>query len=83
MHNFLSNFDKIYEVLKLISNEGLLLYQRPKPRLSDLAFVAINLTAEYLGFDSECDLFRKLPPELSSKIGRSVYNEEKKVCLLI
>jgi len=62
MHNFLSNFDKIYEVLKLISNEDLLLYQRRKPRLSDLALVAINLTAEYLGFDSECDLFRKLPP---------------------
>jgi len=78
MHNFLSNFDKIYEVLKLISNEDLLLYQRRKPRLSDLALVAINLTAEYLGFDSECDLFRKLPPELSSKIERSVYNRRKR-----
>ncbi|WP_346882163.1 hypothetical protein [uncultured Algibacter sp.] len=68
MHNFLSNFDKIYQVLKLISTENLLCYQRRKPKLSDLALVGINLTAEYLGFDSECDLFRKLPPELSSKI---------------
>ncbi len=78
MHNFISNFDKIYDVLRLISNEDLLLYQRRKPRLSDLALVAINLTAEYLGFDSECDLFRKLPPELSSKIERSVYNRRKR-----
>jgi len=78
MHNFSSNYDKIYQVLKRISSEDLISYQRRKPKLSDLALVSINLTAEYLGFDSECDLFRKLPPELSSKIERSVYNRRKR-----
>ncbi len=36
------------------------------------------MTAEYLDFDSKCDLFRKLPPELSNKIERSVYNRRKR-----
>ena len=78
MHIFLSNFDKIYQVLTHISSENLISYQRRKPKLSDLALISINLTAEYLGFDSECDLFRKLPPELSDKIERSVYNRRKR-----
>lgn len=78
MHNFLSNFDKIYQVLKHLSSEDLLSYQRRKPKLSDLALVSINLTSEYLGIDSECDLFRKLPSELSNKIERSVYNRRKR-----
>lgn len=42
--------------------------------LADIEVVSINLTTEYLDIDSECDLFRKLPPELSSNIERSVYN---------
>lgn len=46
--------------------------------LSDIEVLSINLTAEYLGMDSECDLFRKLPPELSSKIERSVYNRRRR-----
>ena len=78
MHNFISNYDKIYQVLKHLSPENLLSYQRRKPKLSDLGLISINLTAEYLGCDSENDLFRKLPPELLSKIERSVYNRRKR-----
>lgn len=32
MHNFLSNYDKIYQVLKPISAENFLSYQRRKPK---------------------------------------------------
>jgi len=66
------------KVLKQISEDTLLPYQRRKPMLSDIEVVSINLAAEYLGIDSECDLFRKLPPELSSNIDRSVYNRRRR-----
>jgi len=56
----------------------LLPYQRRRPMLSDIEVVSINLTAEYLEMDSECDLLRKLPPELSTKIERSVYNRRRR-----
>jgi len=78
MHNFRANYEKILKVLKQISQENLLPYQRRKPVLADIEVVAINLTAEYLGIDSECDLFRKLPPELCSGIERSVYNRRRR-----
>ncbi len=78
MHNFKTNYEIILKVLKQISKATLLPYQRRKPMLSDIEVVSINLTAEYLGIDSECDLFRKLPPELSSNIERSVYNRRRR-----
>lgn len=78
MHNFTANYEIILKVLKQISEETLLPYQRRKPMLSDIEVVSINLTAEYLGIDSECDLFRKLPPKLSSNIERSVYNRRRR-----
>ena len=37
-----------------------------------------NLTSEYLGIDSEYDLFRRLPQTLNSKIERSVYNRRRR-----
>jgi len=78
MHNFKANYEIILKVLKQISEDTLLPYQRRKPMLSDIEVVSINLAAEYLGIDSECDLFRKLPPELSSNIDRSVYNRRRR-----
>lgn len=78
MHNFKANYELILKVLKQISKDTLLPYQRRKPSLSDIEVVSINLTAEYLGIDSESDLFRKLPPELSSYIERSVYNRRRR-----
>jgi len=78
MHNFEANYDKILEVLNQIGVKDNYAHQIRKPRLSDKELVAINLTSEYLGIDSECQLFRLLPTVLSSKIERSVYNRRKR-----
>jgi len=43
-----------------MSADQLLSYQRRKPKLSDLELIALSLSSEYMGIDSECDLFRKL-----------------------
>ena len=40
--------------------------------------VSLSLTAEFMGIDSENDLFRKLPKTISSKIERSVYNRRRR-----
>lgn len=78
MHNFQSNYDKILSVLNQIEERSNFLNQIRKPRLSDKELIAINLTAEYLGIDSESQLFRKLPVTLSGFIERSVYNRRKR-----
>lgn len=54
------------------------LNQIRKPKLSDIELIAIDLTSEFLGIDSERDLFRKLPDDLLSKVERSVYNRRKR-----
>jgi hypothetical protein len=38
----------------------------------------MNLTAEYMGIDSECQFFRDIPEYLFAKIERSVYNKRKR-----
>lgn len=48
------------------------------PKLSDRELVCMNLTSEYMGIDSERQLFRNLPDCLSSRIERSVYNRRKR-----
>ena len=45
--------------------------------MSDLELINLNLTAEFMGIDSENDLFRNLPKSLSFKIERSVYNKKE------
>ncbi len=74
MNNLNANYQRILEVLRKISKENLLSYQRRQPMLSDLELVSLSLTAEYMGFDSENNLFRLLPESISSKIERSLYN---------
>lgn len=54
------------------------LNQKRKPILSDIELIAIDLTSEFMGIDSERDLFRKLPCNLTSRIERSVYNRRKR-----
>ena len=78
MNNLTATFERILEVLRKISKEQFLSYQRRQPKLSDLELISLNLTAEYLGIDSEHDLFRKLSKIISSKIERSVYNRRKR-----
>ena len=78
MNNLNANYKRILEVLRKISKEQLLSYQRRQPRLSDLELICLSLTAEFMGMDSENDLFRKLPQSISSKIERSVYNRRRR-----
>ena len=78
MNNLNANYERILEVLQNISSDNLLAYQRRQPKMSDLELISLSLTAEYMGLDSERDLFRKLPKSLSDKIERSVYNKRRR-----
>lgn len=66
------------EVLRKISIEQLLPYQRSQPKLSDLELVSLGLTAEFMGIDSENDLFRKLPKSCQQELERSVYHRRRR-----
>ncbi len=78
MNNLNANYKRILEVLQKISKEQLLAYQRRQPKLSDLELISLSLTAEFMGIDSENDLFKKLPKPISAKIERSVYNRRRR-----
>lgn len=78
MNNLNANYERILEVLKKISKENLLVYQRRRPKMSDLELISLSLTAEYMGIDSENNLFRQLPKAILSKIERSVYNRRRR-----
>ena len=77
-NNLNSNYERILEVLRKISKEQLLTYQRRKPKMSDLELISLILTAEFMSIDSENDLFRNLPKPLLSKIERFVYNRRRR-----
>jgi hypothetical protein len=78
MNNFRSNYDKILGILKSITEKENFLTQIIEPKLKDIELIAMNLTAEYMSIDSECQLCRIIPKVLSSKIERSVYNRRKR-----
>ncbi|PQB03277.1 IS982 family transposase [Polaribacter filamentus] len=78
MNNFRANYNKILEVLATITEKEQFLRQNRKPKLKDIELIAMNLTAEYMGIDSECQLFRDIPEYLFAKIERSVYNKRKR-----
>ena len=78
MSNFKANYNKILEVLQTITKIENFLNQKRKPKLKDIELMAMNLTAEYMSIDSECQLFRIIPFSLKSKIERSVYNRRKR-----
>jgi hypothetical protein len=78
MSNISANYERILEVLRKISKEQLLTYQRRKPKLSDLELISLSLTAEFMSIDSEMDLFRQLPKSILNKIERSVYNKRRR-----
>ena len=78
MNDFKANYDKILEVLQIITEKESFLKQIRKPKLKDIELIAMNLTAEYLSIDSECQLFRIIPDSLKVKIERSVYNRRKR-----
>ncbi len=78
MSNFSANYEKILETIQQVEQKMNFLHQIRKPRLADIELVAIDLTSEYMGIDSEHQLFRILPPSLRGKIERSVYNRRKR-----
>lgn len=78
MNNFKANYNKILEVLKSITEKEQFIKQKRKPKLKDIELIAMNLTAEYMSIDSECQLFREISIDLKNKIERSVYNRRKR-----
>ena len=77
MNNFIASYEKILEYIKSNTNRESFLQQIRKPKLTDIEVILINLTTEYMGIDSECQLFRELPESLLSQIERSVYNKRR------
>lgn len=78
MNNFSANYAKILETLQKVESKMNFRNQKRKPKLSDIELISIDLTSEFMGIDSERDLFRKLPTALTSKIERSVFNRRKR-----
>ncbi|KAA6310916.1 hypothetical protein EZS27_037866 [termite gut metagenome] len=78
MNNFSTNYRKIVEALRTIESKKNFLHQIRQPKLSDIELIGVDLTAEYMGIDSEYQLFRLLPDSLSGRIERSVYNRRRR-----
>lgn len=78
MNNFGESYEQILNVLRVIDSKSNFLNQIRVPKLSDIELISLALTAEYLSIDSEHQLFRILPDNLSDKIERTVYNRRKR-----
>ena len=88
MHNIKANFDKIIEVVREIldgeiNEQGNYIRRGVVPRFSDIEVIALSLTAECLGIDSENYLFSKLRIEyhkdFENIISRRQYNDRRKM----
>jgi hypothetical protein len=77
MNNLNANDERRLEVLRKISKDQFLSYQRRTLKMSDLELIILSYTSEFLGIDRENDLFRKLPESIFLKIERSVYNRRR------
>ena len=86
MHNLYANFVRILEVCKrfsqdLVSDKGNIPRCGVVPRFSDLEVIALSLTEETMGYDSECYLFSRLEDyrsKLPHLISRRQYNDRRK-----
>lgn len=87
MHNLKTNFEKIRRICKSVLSkylyaDGNLERYRNKPRMSDLDIIALSLTSEALGIDSENYLYGKIksdyPQYFSNLPDRSNYNRRKR-----
>jgi len=79
MNNFIQNYKIILENLQTLDINYDVFLQIRTPKLSNLELVAMNFTAEYMGIDSECQLFRCIAnTELAPLIERSVYNKRRR-----
>ena len=82
MNNLEASYNKILKTIKKLEQRDNYLLQIRKPKMSDLELVSLSLTAEYMGIDSEYELFRRLPKSLSSIIECSVYNKRRRKLFL-
>ena len=87
MHDLRSNFDKFFKITKSVFNNRINSYDnffayRNRPKLSDCEIIALAITSESLGIDSENYLWGKLKNNYSSwlphLIDRSNYNRRRK-----
>ena len=77
MNNFSASYEKILTTLQNIEARSNFRNQHRQPRMSDMEVLALSLTAEYMGIDSECQLFRRLPDCLRTRIERSFCNRRR------
>lgn len=79
MHNLIQSYELILNNLRILEIDENAYFKPIQPKLSDLELIAINITAEYLGIDSEYQLFRNLKNTyIFEKIERSVYNRRRR-----
>jgi hypothetical protein len=79
MNNFIQSYEIILKSLENIDVKTTVFPQIRKPKLSNIELIAMNLTSEYMGINSECQLFRVLTNTyLDGLIERSVYNRRKR-----
>lgn len=87
MHNFIANFAKVLDIIKgfagnRVNELGNIPRRGVVPKFSDLEVIALSITAEALGIDSENYLFKRLEAEkgdlLPNLISRRGYNQRRK-----
>ena len=79
MNNFIRSYEIILHHLQELQINASLFKQIRQPKLSNIELIAINFTAEYMGIDSECQLFRIIESSfLEPLIERSVYNRRRR-----
>lgn len=79
MSNFIQNYEIILKHLKSLNISLDSFQQIRKPKLGNLELIAMNLTAEYMGINSELKLFRDIKnTPLEELIERSVYKRRKR-----
>lgn len=79
MNSFIQNYEILLKNLQELQFDLQCFTQIRKPKLSNLELIAMNLTAEYMSIDSECQLFRTISGSyLEHLIERSVYNSRRR-----
>lgn len=79
MNNFIQNYEIILKHLNKLDIVFDDFRQIRQPKLSNIELISLNITAEYMSIDSECQLFRAISSTyLNSKIERSVYNRRRR-----
>ena len=75
LHN---SYTKLLSLLQSIETQSNFQHQKRPPKLSDIELIALSITAETHGIDSENYLFQHLPDPVKGRIERSVYNRRRR-----